>query len=41
MKETMAEVDGTRVLKTECFDTYVTGEGLSHLIYLGEFKLVE
>ena len=41
MKETMAEVDGTRVLKTEGFDTYVTGEGLAHLIYRGELKFVE
>lgn len=41
MKETMGEVDGTRVLKTEGFDTYVTGEGLAHLIYRGELKFVE
>lgn len=41
MKETMGEVDGTRALKTEGFDTYVTGEGLAHLIYRGELKFVE
>jgi hypothetical protein len=41
MKESIVEVDGVRVLKTEGFDTYVYGEGLAHLVYRGELKFVE
>ncbi|CAA6676566.1 MULTISPECIES: hypothetical protein [unclassified Lentimonas] len=41
MKETIMEVDGKRVLKTEGFDTYVYGEGMAHLVYRGELKFVE
>lgn len=41
MKESIVEVDGERVLMTEGFDTYVYGEGIAHLVYRGELKLVE
>ena len=41
MKESIIEVDGERVLKTEGFDTYVYGEGIGHLVYRGELKFVE
>ena len=41
MKESIVEVAGDRVLKTEGFDTYVTGDGLAHLVYRGELKFVE
>ena len=41
MKESIVEVDGERVLQTEGFDTYVTGDGLAHLVYRGELKFVE
>lgn len=41
MKESIVEVDGQRVLKTEGFDTYVYDEGIAHLVYRGELKFVE
>ena len=41
MTETIIEADGRRVLKTEGFDTYLTGAGLAHLVYRGELELVE
>ena len=41
MKESIVEVDGERVLKTEGFNTYLTGDGLAYLVYRGELKFVE
>ena len=41
MKESIIEVDGERMLKTEGFDTYVYGEGIAHLVYRGELKFVK
>jgi hypothetical protein len=41
MKEFIVEAGGRRVLKTEGFDTFVTGEGLAHIVYRGELEFVE
>ena len=41
MKESIVEVEGGRVLKTEGFDTYVYGGGIAHLVYRGELKFVK
>ena len=40
MKESIVEVDGERVLKTDGFDTYVYSGGIAHLVYRGELKFV-
>lgn len=41
MQESIIELDGTRLLKTEGFDTYVYSEGKAHLVYRGELTLVD
>lgn len=41
MQESIIELDGVRMLKTEGFDTYIYSEGKAHLVYRGELMFAD
>ena len=41
MKESIRQVKGKRILKTEGFDVYIYGGGVAHLVYRGDLKFIE